>query len=303
MASYPIRAAAKITGISLDTLRAWERRYQAVVPERTARGRQYSAADLERLRLLGALVSQGHAIGGIAAKSDEELRFLLAGPAAAAESGGRASGELWAPVLEAIQRFDGAAAQAEVGRLAALLPARELVLRMMTPLMHEVGLRWHAGTLTIAQEHMASQILRDALGSLMRLHGPTGPAVRMVFATPAGDTHEFGIQTAAVLASLSGIEPVYLGADLPAAEIVEAAVKTGARVIVLGIALPAGAAKSSEVRAVAEAMPEGTMLWLGGGGSASVDLAGSKGSVARMADLAAFETECRRLASIHTAGI
>ena len=46
---YPIRAVAKITGLSLDTLRAWERRYQAVVPERSDRGRQYGPEHIERL--------------------------------------------------------------------------------------------------------------------------------------------------------------------------------------------------------------------------------------------------------------
>jgi DNA-binding transcriptional MerR regulator len=65
--SYPIRAVAKITGLSLDTLRAWERRYKAVVPGRSDRGRQYGAAHIERLLLLNQLVQKGHAIGGIAA--------------------------------------------------------------------------------------------------------------------------------------------------------------------------------------------------------------------------------------------
>ncbi len=74
---YPIRAVSKITGISLDTLRAWERRYKAVVPERSDRGRQYGPEDIERLLLLNQLVQKGHAIGGIASRSDEELRDLL----------------------------------------------------------------------------------------------------------------------------------------------------------------------------------------------------------------------------------
>ena len=84
---YPIRAVAKITGLSLDTLRAWERRYKAVVPERSERGRQYGLEHIERLLLLNQLVQKGHAIGGIASRSDEELRGLLSQQPSQAVSG------------------------------------------------------------------------------------------------------------------------------------------------------------------------------------------------------------------------
>src|SRR5579884_189224 len=75
---YPIRAVAKITGLSLDTLRAWERRYRAVVPERSNRGRQYGPEQVERLLLLGELVRKGHAIGAVASLPVQDLQNLLA---------------------------------------------------------------------------------------------------------------------------------------------------------------------------------------------------------------------------------
>ena len=74
---YPIRAVAKLTGLSLDTLRAWERRYQAVIPERGRRGRLYTEHDLERLHLLREVVSRGHAIGQVARLGDQDLRQFL----------------------------------------------------------------------------------------------------------------------------------------------------------------------------------------------------------------------------------
>ncbi|MCX6620756.1 MAG: MerR family transcriptional regulator, partial [Acidobacteria bacterium] len=57
---YPIRAVAKLTGIPVDTLRAWERRYRAVTPDRSARGRLYSDAEVRRLLLLRTAVDGGH---------------------------------------------------------------------------------------------------------------------------------------------------------------------------------------------------------------------------------------------------
>ncbi len=289
MPDYPIRAVAKITGLSLDTLRAWERRYKAVVPERSHRGRLYGTAHVERLLLLNGLVQKGHAIGGIASLSDEDLQGLLNEPAAVAAP----QEDILAPILSAVERFDAAGAGAEVGRLAAMLTPRDLVYRVMVPLMYEVGVRWHGGTLAIAQEHMVSQMLRDVLGSLIRLFRPTRPAIRMVFATPAGESHEFGIQAAAMLASMAGIEPVYLGANLPGKEIADTARKTAAQVVVLGITLPSMAVHA-EVSAIAASMPKAAALWLGGAGSQGLELSGIGRPVMRLENLPAFEAQCQR---------
>ena len=77
-ASYPIRAVSRLTGIAIDTLRAWERRHGAVTPIRDDRGRMYTDADIARLRLLRGAVEHGHTIGRLAALSDAELRHLAA---------------------------------------------------------------------------------------------------------------------------------------------------------------------------------------------------------------------------------
>src|SRR5512136_1568897 len=74
---YPIAAVARMTGLTLDTIRAWERRYGAVTPERGARGRVYSDAQVQRLRVLSALVGQGHPISEVAGLTDARLKELL----------------------------------------------------------------------------------------------------------------------------------------------------------------------------------------------------------------------------------
>jgi DNA-binding transcriptional MerR regulator len=75
--SYPISAVAKLTGIPLDTLRAWERRYRTVIPKRAARGRVYSEEQIQKLLLLRRAVEQGHSIGQVAALGERQLRELL----------------------------------------------------------------------------------------------------------------------------------------------------------------------------------------------------------------------------------
>ena len=290
---YPIRAVAKITGISLDTLRAWERRYKAVVPERSDRGRQYGPEQIERLLLLNRLVQKGHAIGGIASRSDEELRGLLSLQPGQPVSVPIPRADILASILAAIEGFDSLRAADELSRLAAVLSPRELVYQVVVPLMSEVGIRWHNGTLAIAQEHLVSQMLRTLLGSMTRLFRPPNPSMTMVLSTPVGESHEFGILAAAMLASLAGVEPVYLGPNLPAGEIADAARRTSAKVVALSITFPS-ATTQEELNALAAAMPEATELWIGGAGSADIDLTHLGRKTVWIEDLPALEYECRR---------
>jgi MerR family transcriptional regulator, light-induced transcriptional regulator len=290
---YPIRAAAKITGLSLDTLRAWERRYKAVVPERTDRGRQYGQDHIERLLLLGHLVQKGHAIGGIAALSDEQLRNLLAQQPGQAAPDPTPVKDVLAPVLSAIESFDAIRAGDELSRLAAVLAPRDLVYDVAIPLMREVGIRWHQGSFAIAQEHLVSQILRNLLGGMMRLFRPSSAPLKMILATPAGDAHEFGILAAAMLASISGVEAVYLGPNLPAREIAEAAELTSAQVVVVGVTFPS-ITTSEEIRAIAQAMPKAAELWVGGAASADLGLSKLGRKTVFVKDMLAFENECER---------
>ncbi len=78
-ADLSIKAVTTLTGLNESTIRAWERRYGAVRPQRTPTGRRrYSFLDVDRLRLLAQLTESGQAIGDIAALTDRELGRRLA---------------------------------------------------------------------------------------------------------------------------------------------------------------------------------------------------------------------------------
>ena len=269
---YPIRAVSRLTGISIDTLRAWERRYQVVTPQRDERGRLYTEADVERLRLLNAAVGRGHAIGRLAGMRDEELQELMAGSVAVAgDALAVKSARLEDPgaaprsVMAAIERLDYAEAERELALLAAVLTPRELVYRVAQPLMKEVGEAWHNGRLSVAQEHMTSALLRNLVGALIPQHRRSAPVGKLLFATPSGEHHEFGILLSAMLAVGGGLGIVYLGASLPAEEIVTAAQKTAPQVVVLGFIGANGArAAMADLQQVASRLPAQIELWVGG---------------------------------------
>lgn len=298
-ASYPIRAVSRLTGIGIDTLRAWERRHGAVTPIRDDRGRMYSDADIARLRLLRDAVEHGHSIGRLAGLSDAQLRQL-----AAATTGVTAMAEV-APtrrtlidttaLTAALQKYDGTAIDQQISRLASVLPPLELLQNVLMPVLVQVGDDWHAGPARIAHEHLMSSTMRNILGSFLRLYARPEASPRLLFATLAGERHEIGTLGAAMLAASSGLGVAYLGPDLPASEIVESVRPAGAKVLVLGLtATSAAKARERELRTIVRELPKKVELWAGGrGAERHASIIRSRGLL--FADYATYQQELIRI--------
>lgn len=297
--TYPIRAVSKLTGLSVDTLRAWERRYDAIAPKRAGRGRIYSEADIRRLNLLREAVEAGHAIGQVASLSDQRLAELggrVAGLTARRGSGPAPSTSVslpqavLQPLLKGIEQLDYRVVDREMNRLATLATPREVVYNIAIPLMQRVGDQWYRGKLSVAQEHMTSAILRNLLGGLVRLYVRAAPPSTLLLATPSGEQHEFGILCAGMLAAAGGLGIVYLGASLPARDIVHAAQEASVQVVVLGMK---GATSSKEplkeVQRISHSLAEGIELWIGGPTSHELARQIKKTRALFLPDLNAFE--------------
>jgi methanogenic corrinoid protein MtbC1 len=261
-----------MTGLGIDTLRAWERRYRAIVPQRDARGRLYTDADVTRLRLLRDAVANGHAIGRIVALPDQELRELgqpggLGAPVPETPSLRPGAAVLGgSDLLAALDHLDVAAIEARIAQAAALLKAPALLREVVVPALREIGDAWSCGRLNVAHEHMLSAMMRNTLGSLLHLHARHDVPDRMLFATPAGERHELGTLGAALIASSGGLGAVYLGPDLPAQDLVDIASTVDTDVVVIGVTA-AGEARHAiarEVDALARKLPRDVELWIGG---------------------------------------
>ncbi|MDE3197570.1 MAG: MerR family transcriptional regulator [Acidobacteriota bacterium] len=284
-AQHPIRVAAKLSGLSVDVLRVWERRYRAVEPGRTDRVRHYSQEQVQRLILLRELVTRGHSIGQIASKPDAELRDLLNASQAAPRREPVAS-DIVDSITEAFTNFERTRANEELGRAAALLSPRDLVYRVVLPLMRGTGDRWHSGEIGVAQEHLVSSAVRNLLGSLVRLYPPQPGAPKILMAALSGELHEFGILAAAMIAAISGLDPLVLGPNLPVSELTNAARKTHAQIVLVGAS--GAPARPDDLKSLAVGLPEGAQLWIGGYWT-SDDIP----SAVFLKDMEAFESACR----------
>lgn len=265
---YLIGVVTKLTGLSIDVVRVWERRYGAVRPARSDGGtRLYSDADVLRLNRLRQAVEKGYGIGQAARLSESELDELIAD---VAPPPGRA--DPYRSVRErfigAVQTMDVVAAEQELARAATLFPARELVKKIISPIFHEVSEHGAHKEFGLAHERVATELLRRVLESLIRLYSPSGNLDTVVLAAPAGEPHEFELLVAALLAAVHGWRVVYLGADLPAAEIALAVRLTGARVLALNVAT-AHYRIGDELATISRIVSGSTRVWISGAGALS----------------------------------
>ncbi len=239
-----IRIVARLAGVSEHTIRAWERRYNALNPERTPSGRRtYTMRDVERLRVLFFLVEHGYSIGQIANLPDSELseqeskltRIIRSDAQSLTQTAANRSKWI-GPMIEALQRFDLDALQLNLRQARNNSTVRQFILEIASPLMTEVGLSVCNGTMSIAQEHALSSVIRDHFGHLNVGQEPLSThSQTVVLATPEGDLHEFGILFSAALCRAHGVRCHYLGPNIPARDLAFAAEKTNASIVILGI--------------------------------------------------------------------
>ena len=269
----PVRLVLRRTGLTADVLRAWERRYRAVHPARSAGGqRLYREGDVVRLERLRRLTILGHSIGQVARLSDLELEGLLERDLRprdherpVRDDSHLAPDALRATCLRALERMDALLLDATLRRAAISLGPVVFAERVVGPLVQQVGDLWHRGEMRVGQEHLATTTVRSVLSWLCRASGAHQEGRIIVVATSTGQRHELGAMMATAIASSEGWNAVYLGPDMPAVDIAEAARATGAVAIALSFVYPATARDVEDnVREIRGLLTPGVTIFVGG---------------------------------------
>src|SRR3954464_11618255 len=200
---------SKRTGVSVELLRAWERRYGLMRPSRSSGGlRLYASADVERVRPMPQPLADGLAAAEAAAAA---LRAVVAEEAAPPALSWEALRE---ELADALDRFDEPRAQAVLDRLLAVTTLEALLSEVVLPYLRKLGERWAGGDASIAQEHFATAILRGRLLGIARGWGVgIGPAA--VLACLPGEQHDLGLIAFGLALRARGWRIVYLGPDAP----------------------------------------------------------------------------------------
>jgi DNA-binding transcriptional MerR regulator len=263
---FTIKAVSQATGLSVETLRAWERRYEVVRPMRDSSGRRsYSATDVARLRLLRSATELGHTISRLANLPEDELAKLVAASGGQARQGVVRGQNYVDRALDAAEHSDPSGVEEVLTSAIALLPPNEVIHTVIAPLVREIGDRWHRGVVSIAQEHMVTDIVRRLVISVSRgyLRADNGPC--LVLATLSGERHELGILMCSWLAATRRYHTHYLGADLPPNEISRFALEVDARAVLISLVMPENYVPVMEqLQALAGALRGKCEIWIGG---------------------------------------
>ncbi len=283
---YTIKQAASRSGVPVDTIRAWERRYGVVAPPRTESG--YRLYDDDAIRYLDAmrrLVASGMQPNLAAAELRE--RGLDAAPGAAANDDPARDG-LGVAELEStriderdrlITRFVAGAAAIDEAEIAAVVDemfARSSFERaasdVLFPALVRLGQAWAAGEVSVAGEHLASHLVQRRLGNFLDAAGSASTSRRRVIVgLPPGSRQELGALAFAVAARRAAIPVAYLGADLPVVDWQRAA--KSARAAVIGV--PTANDRDAAAEVVESLEQASPTLVIAVGGSAAEELPGA----------------------------
>jgi DNA-binding transcriptional MerR regulator len=263
---YTIKEAAARTGLSVPVLRAWERRYGVVEPERTPAGyRLYNENDLARLRAMRDLVTRGWSPSTAAAS-------IVDHPPEPELPAARNSAEPAALVkafADAAARMDAAHLEQILDEMTSLGSFEHVAQAYLLPAMVAVGDGWERGDLDVAAEHSASHAVLRRLAAAFEAAGRGGTESRPVLVgLPPGARHELGGLAFSVAARRAGLRITYVGADLPVADWVEAVELAVARAAVIAVPTSADRAAAKElIVALLSANPSGLVVAVGGRGT------------------------------------
>ena len=272
---YPIKVVSQMTGLSVHVIRAWEKRYNVVEPDRTDTNRRlYSEREIEKLKLLNDAVHQGHNIGGIANLSVEELKALLkkdntdhskfTGTIVKSETD-KSVQEILAECISAIKGYNAQELESILLNASTKFTQPILIEELIVPLVYRVGDMWHEGEIRVANEHLASSVIRSFMFNLLESYSINDSAPVMVSATPRGQEHELGALIAGVVAASSGWKVIYLGSSLPAEEIGAVVSHLNAKVVALSIVYPNDDPHlKREILKLQQLLPSGVSVIVGG---------------------------------------
>jgi methanogenic corrinoid protein MtbC1 len=241
--------------VSVDTLRAWERRYGLLRPQRSSGGfRLYGASDEEMVTAMKALIDSG-------VSAAEAARLAAAD---ASRGRGREEPSDHAQRLTtALDRFDEADANAILDDAIARFTVDAVASRLLLPVLHEVGTRWESGEISVAEEHFATALLRGRMLALGRNWG-AGRGPLAVLACPPSELHDLGLIAFGLLLRERGWRIVLFGADTPIGTIADTVATLRPDAVVLAAVTPEPfEAVAEEIRSLAR----GTSVLIGGEGA------------------------------------
>ncbi|MGV3504113.1 MAG: MerR family transcriptional regulator [Adhaeribacter sp.] len=214
MAHYSIKELEHLSGIKAHTIRIWEQRYNILQPKRTETNiRLYDDEDLKSILNISLLNDHGYKISRIAGMSPEQIAQEVLQVAGATASGPLQLNALLMAMIEMDEeRFDKV-----LSTVILQKGLEQAMLEIICPLLVKTGLLWQVGSITPAQEHFVSSLIRQKLYVAIDGQLPVDKSAvyRFLLYLPEGELHETGLLFSNYLLRARGHHVMYLGQNLP----------------------------------------------------------------------------------------
>ena len=267
-----IGALSRATRIPIETLRTWERRYGFPVPERKPSGhRVYPVSSVPRLRRIAEALGRGHRAAEVVAASDVELSELLRATTPSvrglplAESRRTTGPE---DLLHAVETFDANNLTWQLLTDWAVLGPVEFLKSRLGPLVREVGEAWETGRLEVRHEHFLSERVGDLLRTLRLQFEERATCPLVVCTSLPGESHGLGLQMAALLLAVAGCRILFLGTEVPIAQVATLAKDLESRAVAVSVSLATrGKNTAAQLARLRSLLPRRITLLVGGEGA------------------------------------
>ena len=240
---YTIKQASRLTGVSEASLRAWERRYGVVVPQRNESGyRLYDEEALAAVSTMRRLVEDGWSPAEAARAVTSGTVPTVLKPVEHPET---SNNEDQPSAVTNMQLFLNSAARMDTAGIEESLDAgfalgsfEHVVDTWLFPTLEALGEGWARGEIDVAGEHAASHAVHRRLSAAFEAAGSRSRGPSVVVGLPPGSQHDLGALAFATAIRRRGLDVLYLGANVPVSSW-EAAVRSRAtRAAVMSVVTP-----------------------------------------------------------------
>ncbi len=220
MSQYSIKEIEQLSGIKAHTLRVWEQRYNFIKPKRTHSNiRYYDGEDLKLVLNISFLKDSGYKLSKICNMSSDDLKMEVKGLM------GKKIG-----YSDKMQGLTIALLELDEDRFEKIISTNILhvgfestMINLILPFFNKVGILWQTGTISPAQEHFFSNLVRQKL--IVAIDGLMSNADnfknKYLLFLPENECHELGLLLASYIIKSRNNKVIYIGQNAPIKDLVK----------------------------------------------------------------------------------
>ena len=212
---FSIKDLENISGIKAHTIRIWEKRYNVFAPLRTESNiRYYDLSNLQKLLNITLLHNHGYKISRISKIPDEKIPEVVREIITTKSVKNHAISAFKMAMIN----FDQTLFFKTYDELLSEKSFREVFFDIFIPLMNEIGLLWQTDTISPAQEHFISYLIKQKLLIVtenLQIQKPKKTDRVFVLFLPANEIHELGLMFINYEILFHGYKTIFLGESVP----------------------------------------------------------------------------------------